>query len=323
MPTLIRKLPAFMLALLALVVVSCNTNDNPIDPGTEPGRPTALAAQSRSATSVALKWDAPASGVTPSGYRLKYNVTGNATSDSLTVSGASTTTAVVTGLTEGTTYEFTVSALNGSTSGLATSSLAWAPARRTGNLRLYSNRSVNGSGLVIFDGVPRQAPIGLGQLWDLAFDDKFDASRPVIASPGQTAYVNSEVKFTNGQTAKIVFLGRQYPGVNSLDDIWETEDLNDAVIDSLRENAYDLSSAGGTGGLAFVFASKNNVTGKFNYGKVLVHRTNGTFVQGSGDEKYIEVEVSYQTAADVPYALRNKLAEAETRVSTPTRPGVR
>ena len=80
MLTLMRKFPALMFALLALVAVSCNTNDDPVDPnGTKPNMPTSVKAQSRSATSVGLKWDAPAGGVTPTGYRIYYNVKGSAT----------------------------------------------------------------------------------------------------------------------------------------------------------------------------------------------------------------------------------------------------
>ncbi|MDZ4745882.1 MAG: fibronectin type III domain-containing protein [bacterium] len=305
MPSLMRKLPAFLVALVALVAVSCNTNDGPVDPGTTPNAPTSLQAQSRSETAVALQWNASASGVSPSGYRVLYNVKSSAVTDSITVTGATSTTAVVTGLTFGVIYEFSVKALNGSTASVASGSIEWAPAKRSGILKLYSGfNPAEGSGLVVFENAPAVASINQGRLWDLAFDDVTDPSRPHIASPGQTAYVNNSFEFSNGQVAKTVYLGRQYTNISSLDEIWETTDLDDDSLN--KEKFYDLSSIGGTGSFGFVFASRAQ-SGIFTYGKALVIRTNNTFIQGSGTNKYIEVQVSYQTNPSIPYALRAKM----------------
>lgn len=315
MLTLMRKFPALMFALVALVAVSCNTNDDPVDPnGTKPNMPTSLKAQSRSATSVGLKWDAPAGGVTPSGYRVYYNVVGSATKVAVPdIIGASATSEVVTGLTAGTMYEFTVQALNGAVVGDATATLTWAPAYRSGAIKMYSSLSNNGSGLIVFDGNPRAAKINQGNLWDLAFDDKENPAQPKIASPGfAKGYVDQSTNlfFGSGLTTKVTYLGRQYTNVNNLDEIFETEDLDDDKLVDLKEAAFDLSSVGGTGGLAFVFAQKNSPV-SYTFGKILVQRTGGTLIQGSDPNKNIDVVVSYQTTANVPYALRAKLDELE------------
>lgn len=321
--TQLKKVPALLFALVALVAVSCNTNDGPVDPGSKPGTPTALKAQSRSATSVGLKWDAPASGVTPSGYRIYYNVKGSATKVPVEVPGATATSEVVTGLTAGTMYEFTVQSLNGSVVGDATAALTWAPAYRTSAttpIKLYSSLSANGSGLVVFDGNPRAEKINKGDLWDLAYDDKFTPARPKIASPGWAkGYVDtvSGVFLVSGLVSRITYLGRLYTNVNNLDDIFETEHLNDPTLAFEKESDFDLSSPAGTGGIAFVFANKNDkvAPNTYTYGKVLVKRTGGTIIQGSDPDKYIEVVVSYQTTVDVPYALKAKLDALESQAT--------
>lgn len=315
MITQLRKFPALLFTLVALVAVSCNTNDNPVDPGTKPGTPTALMAQSRSETSVGLKWDASAGGVTPTGYRVYFNIQGQVTKDSLSVLGASATEANVAGLLEGTVYDFSVAAVNGSVVGSATAALPWAPARRAGMvtpIKIYSFRSGNGSGLGVFDvGAPTALTVDQGAKWDLAFDDKVWGIHPdaTISSPGQTDYVEvvggaTVFKSPNGnQEAKIVFLGRVSGSVNSLDDIWETEHLNDAALSTPGEKTLPLVSTPGDG-FGFVFASQDPVSGKFNYGKALVLRTNGNFIQGNSPDQYIQLQVSYQTGDDVPYAVR-------------------
>lgn len=320
MLTQLRKFPAMLFALVALAAIGgCNTNDDPVDPnGTKPGTPSALRAQSRSETSVGLKWDAPASGVTPTGYRIYYNEVGNSTKTAVDVTGASTTSGVVNSLDVGKVYEFTVQAMNGTVQGDPTASMSWAPAHRSGNIKMYSYlNTANGSGLIVFDGNPRDAKIAQGDQWDLAFDDKENPAQPKICSPGfAKGYVDQTTNrfFANDLLSRVTYLGRQYTNVNNLDEIFESEDLNDAKLEELKEAAYDLSTVGGTGGLAFVFAHKNSPV-SFTYGKILVIR-NGSLVQGSDPNKFIEVVVSYQTSADIPYALRQKLdiLEAKTMI---------
>lgn len=309
MLTLTRKFPALLFALVALVAVSCNTNDGPVDPGTKPGTPTSLKAQSR-ATGVGLKWDAPAGGVSPTGYRIYYNVTGTATKLSLDVTGATTDTAVVTGLLPGVRYEFTVQALNGTTVGDATPALEWASANRTGILKMYSSQSAFGSGLIVHSGVPRVATTALGDLWDLCFDDK-DSLNPAISSPGVSGYVDNSYMFPNGKQAKIVYMGHAYTNVNDLNDIYESVDLQ-TISTTFKEDSRVLSTVGGTGNIAFVFAQKNSPV-SYTFGKVLVYRSGTSFIQGSNPNKFIEVEVSYQTVADVPYALKAKIDALESQ----------
>lgn len=320
----LRIVPAMLFAVLALVAVSCNTNDDPVDPnGTAPNAPTALKAQSRSETSVALSWDAPAGGVTPTGYRVYFNISGQVTKDSLAIAGASTTTAVLTALTEGKVYDFSVAAVNGTVVGSATAALPWAPARRAGMttpIRLYSSNSLTfGSGLALFDvAAPAVLKVAQGGQWDLAFDDAVFTDHPdaTISSPGQTGYVEDDgtgkLVFSNGQEAKVVYLGRVTGSVNSLDDIWETQHLNDATLAANRETTLPLVSSG-SDGFGFVFASKDQSNGKFNYGKAVVLRTNGKFIQGSSPDQYIELQISYQTADDVPYAIRAAVQAAALR----------
>lgn len=321
MTNFLRKLPAMMFAMIALTIVGCNTNEDPVDPTNEkPNAPTALMARSVSETQVALKWTAPTSGPTPTGYLIMYSEVGGSTgTQEISVSGGSTTSGTVPGLTDGKVYEFMVHAVNGTVESDASNKVNWAPARRgTGAYRLYSsNSSTNGSGLAIFSGTaPSVELISNGGQWDICFDDKTSPSDPRIASPGQTQYVDNNFQFPNGQDARVVYWGKQYTGITSLDDIYDTDALTIPAADG--EKFWSLNSIGGTSNWGSVIGVKN-ADNTVNFAKVLVKRTGGTFVQGSGAGAYIEVEVSYQTMKDVPYALKQKMEQWGQQVRTPVR----
>jgi hypothetical protein len=40
----------------------------------------------------------------------------------------------------------------------------------------------------------------------------------------------------------------------------------------------------------------------WNYAKVLVERGSGGFLQGTGNDRYIQMKISYQKTVGVPYA---------------------
>ncbi len=93
-------------------------------PATTPGTPTDLTATSGD-TSVDLSWTAPASN---GGATVTYTVTYGAS----TVTGITSTSTTITGLTNGTSYSFTVTAVNSQGSGAASSSASATPSTTPG-----------------------------------------------------------------------------------------------------------------------------------------------------------------------------------------------
>lgn len=304
------KINALVLALAAIVLVGCNENEDPTDPGTAPNSPTALAAQSISEASIGLRWTVSATGSTPTGFVVEYNEKGSTTKLEKTVSGSTTNSTTVSSLTEGKIYEFVVYAVNGTEKSPASPKVEWAPARRgTQTFRLYSSKNTtNGSGLGIFRvGGPAVLKIANGDEWDLCFDDKVgDTAR--IGSPGVSNYVDDNYQFpgTPPKDAKIVYINNLvYSNVTSLDDIYESTALTLPSNDGERMLLIDSLPAS-TAGTAFVMGTRDVSDGKYYFAKVLLKKSNGTYVQGTGANSYIEVDVSYQTVKDVPYAVKAK-----------------
>ena len=88
-------------------------------PTPAPGTVTNVTATAAGTTSATVAWTAPASGGTPASYRITPYV-GAAAQPATTITGTPpATTATVTGLTQGTTYRFTVQAINPAGSGPA------------------------------------------------------------------------------------------------------------------------------------------------------------------------------------------------------------
>jgi hypothetical protein len=311
--TFLKSISIMLVAAVSLLLVGCNEND-PLNPTTDaPNAPTALMLQSRDGA-LGMMWTAPVTGVTPTGYRVMYRAgsTGSYTAKDF---AGTATSAVLTGLTNGTVYEVMVHALNGTEESPASSIVMWAPAARTTTtLRLYSStNSTQGSGASIWPatGAPSVLRIAQGGEWDICFDDKdANADDPRIASPGQSLYVNNDFEFPNGSTAKTTYFGKELTNIASLDDIYETSAfLSQLPGDDSPEKSYRISTIGGSKNWGSVVASKiDNTT--FRFGRVMMIRgVDGKFVQGSGTGQYIDIMVSYQVINNVPYALKQRLEQ--------------
>ncbi|MBK7033195.1 MAG: fibronectin type III domain-containing protein [Ignavibacteria bacterium] len=279
--------------------------------------------QSVSASSIRYKWTPPANTTNVTGYVLmaiEKVAGGTGAKREVIVSGAGSTTGVVGGLTEGKIYECMVHALNDTVRSDASNEIEWAPAQRgTGSYKLYSsNNAAEGSGLGIFrTGGPAVLKIANGGEWDICFDDKFNPADPRIGSPGQSAYVDNSYMFPNGQAAKIIYAGRTYTGINSLDEIYETSALDTSPTPTKGENCLNSAQLVETTGWGYAFAWKDESTSPVSYwyGKLIAKRTGGTFVQGTGSGAYVEVDVSYQNVKDLPYAVKQRI-ENHLRLET-------
>lgn len=283
----------FAMLFLGFVAFGCNENDDPITPSTNaPAAPTGLKATSKSATEVILKWNTPAATPQTAGYELTVTPGGAAP---IQITTGTVTMLTVGSLTEGVTYTFSLKAKGTDNKMSAATTVKWSPAKRSGVLRLYSSKSTTfGSGLDLSNssGVPEVLKIADGGKWDLAFDDKDETTTATIIAPGQSLYVNNEFKFPNGDEAKKTLVSTlRYSNASSLDDIFESEMLNAGTV----EQGHKLNT---TNSFAFVVKTKDG-----NYAKVLVLANGGKLIQGSGNDTYIEVQVSYQSTAEVPYAL--------------------
>jgi len=299
-----KRILASLVLASTVFFVSCEENSI-LDPGTggTPMAPTNVRVSTRSETAIAVRWS-KASGdtVAVTGYDvIATPATGGA---AVTVTATDTIT-TVSGLTSGTVYTFTVKAKSGSNMSSASNGVMWAPAKRTTvSGKMYVSASSLGSGLNLSTG--GNLTITQGGQWDLCLDDK--DGRILVGSPGVSGYVNNSFQFPNGQDARIVRLRNMTTRAASLNDIWESSSLGNAGDEtSFKEQLFDLSATSldkstGIGFVAAVFSGANTTT-PVNYAKVLVKAVGGSFVQGTGDGRYVEVEVSYQTSQNTPYAI--------------------
>lgn len=304
-----KRILASLVLASTVFFVSCEENSLIDPPSGTPMAPTNILVSTRTETSIAVKWSRPsADTVAVTGFDVIATPSGGTP---ITVSASGTDSiATVTGLTEGTIYTFTVRAKAGSNLSPASSGVMWAPAKRTTVAgRMYVSASSQGSGLNLATGA--NLTIANGGQWDLCLDDK--DGNILVGSPGVSGYVNSSFQFPNGQDAKIVRIGTRAYTANSLNDIWENTSFGTAQGDNnpqYAENLINLSSStynpanGGVGFIAAVFTGPNNTT-PVNFAKVLIKTNTAktSFVQGSGNDRYVEVEVSYQSSQNTPYAI--------------------
>lgn len=306
-----KRILASLVLASTVFFVSCEENSLIDPPSGTPMAPTNILVSTRSETSIAVRWSRPsADTVTATGYDV---IATPASGSPITVSASGTDSiATVTGLTEGTVYTFTVRAKAGSNMSSSSNGVMWAPAKRTTVAgRMYVSASSQGSGLNLATGA--NLTITQGGQWDLCLDDK--DGNILVGSPGVSGYVSQTglPLFPNGQEAKLVRIGTRVYTANSLNDIWENTSFGTAQGDNNPQYAEDLINLsspvynpanGGVGFIAAVFTGTNNTT-PVNFAKVLIKTNTAktSYVQGSGNDRYVEVEVSYQSSQNTPYAI--------------------
>jgi len=285
--------------LVALIMVGCNENTTTPTP-TPPNPISSLMATSVNETTVRVKWTAPTTGTFTS-YILR--VIGNA-SDTTKFTASSTTNIFEVGsLKEGVAYTFSVTTLNSDNLESTAKSMKWAGARRftkigSAEIYLYEHASIKGSGLRLYDPTtksPAVLDISGGQLWDIAIDSSDATSETVIGSPSpdlMTFKINNR---------RLTAVGDIYNNIDSLEQIYVSSDLSvkDPTTNLESEGVYNLPNSSAKG-YAMVVKTQDG-----NFAKIFVKSVGGKILQGTAPNRYVEVEISYQTAAGVPHAEKN------------------
>jgi hypothetical protein len=292
-------------ALMGFVAIGCN--ENPIaDPGNGPAN---LKASSTSATSVALSWDA-LSGATS--YRISW--TGSGAAGSGSVDNVTGTTYEAEGLTANAQYTFSVAA--NTADGLSdASTIVWAGADRFNEtstagqkIRMYEAESTNPSGLNLFvNSAPRMVsllPTATGAKAQLAMFiyPRTSGGTPdsIIVGP---VYALTEYRVSAGNDfsrmdTNVFISGTTYQA-SSLDTWYLSQPLNQLIDPTSNVKAYKFTPATTTGQ---GFIVRTGTAGNYNYARVVIKALGNSLVQGSYPNRYVELEVSYQTVANLPYA---------------------
>jgi hypothetical protein len=282
------------LTLSTLIFTACEEDDPVSADKPLPAAPTNLRATSLSSTEVQLKWDRSASH--DSSWFAGYE---------LTITGGSPMTPIkigkvdnykVTGLQEGVIYTFTLKSVNtDNKTSTGSTSVIWSPASRfvDSDIRMYVFESTNGSGLTLYgaNNKPQNLKATERAQWHLGLDNR---------TTGALWFGSAKlIDIGTATPTDKVEIADRYWETNSLDNVLEKAALNTYNFAERRVNLLQLDK--GTG-LVFVVRVMRQGQTNWNYAKVLVERGSGGFLQGTGNDRYIQMKISYQKTVGVPYA---------------------
>lgn len=293
-----------LVAVLAMGFTGCSEDDNPVTTDNEIAPPTNVKAYSDD-KSVGLEW-------TPSVNELESNFKGYV----IRVRAANTTDTmyyelnqkangvIINQLTNGTIYEFFVH--GATTKGKLSSNytkITWAPAVRQMNdkdgnvIKVYATTSSLPSAIDIYNPSGKAEVISQSGAEFAARGDLF-----VFAENN-----NDALQIRAPQSA----VGNPGPETKFYPDPVNADNLNDYSMTSpFATGSYTATSLGiatgpsSTGKLYFGKLVRNE--GEYFFRMLVLRGSNGSLVQGSGDDRYVQLEFSYQTSPDVKYAKRTK-----------------
>ena len=260
--------------------------------------PTELKATSKNASTILLTWTAPTES-SYTGYLLTITPAVNGVTE-YNVAKTASLPYEISDLSEGTIYTFSLKAKYGNSMSAA-AEVMWAPASRWGTttaFKLYEYDSSNPSAIDFWDS-SLEAPVTVKISEDKAvanvcFNNK--DGNPLIQC-------GSAISIGTGTAPSTEVMGYAYDMLTDLDEAFDYEALSNGTF---AETEYDLSNTAVVpegSNIVFVFRVMEPGNSDYNYAKLLVKRgSDGEWLQGSGDDEYIEVELSYQTVAGVPYA---------------------
>ena len=260
--------------------------------------PTGVMVRSVDANSIAVKWTRDASDVGPD----TVVVTGGATPITQYVaSNASTVT--VSGLTTQTVYTFTIHG-NGGTS----TPMQWMTAVRTNGIKMYQFSSSGASGLALNNGgtaAAVSATTANQDVIDFILDDNAHDSQ--IPTPPGISFESAGFVFKGGTGwRQSGFDTTSHYVVGGLDNDWSSVNYAAAInsIHSYVGTTFDFSEESdyATKGSRVLLAQ----TPEGNFAKIefVPDPNTGKLYWGTGSNKYLTLNVSYQPMANQPYARR-------------------
>jgi hypothetical protein len=291
-----------VVAMLGITAVGCN--DNPVVNANAPAAVTNLKAVSLSATSVGLQWTA-STGATS--YLVSWK--GQTAGDSASVTVTATTTPVT--VTTGQAYVFTVQAVNTDGTSAGTT-VTWAPADRftsdaatSTTIRIYEKASTNGSGLVLDPALGGPKNISV-----IPTSTAGSVQLAIFAAPGGSTFSIGPAfafdEYKNGGLNNFysdITVSRTTFIAPSLDTWYSNTSIENELVsaDSGSTVAYTLSnSVSGSNGQGFFV--RTGVAGAYHYARVFVKNVGGQLLQGTAGNRFVELEISYQKTAGIPYA---------------------
>lgn len=299
----ITKLMSLLATVLitAFIFTSCTEEDNPVDPNTDvPNAPANISAVSKNSNTVEIKWTASTSESDAQfdGYTL--SVTPGVMQYSIP---AGQTTYTVSALDEGTVYTFSLTAefSNGNSSNPA--EIDWSPAGRYTEtfgdpIRIYGAESSVGSGLQLYDNVeegPMVRTVSGSNNWNFAFDDRDGHLYFGTAGEGVIEY-----NWKNGAPANAGEIGSVVFNAATLDEAYESYSLTDGI--TYGYDYVDLNNYTDDAAVIVYGRVMNSGSNDYNYARILIKKGANGYLQNDALGDYIEVEISYQKVAGVPYA---------------------
>lgn len=273
--------------------------------------PVGLAAASLSPTSVALRWiEVPGA--------LRYNVSWKRQG----MAGPSTTEAMapaatLTGLTASTPYEISVSTVT--VDGISSpATITWAGADRyltdsaSGtSIRIFEKSSPNGSALTLDPsfGGPRNVSVragtpGLAQLALYVYPELGGTPDSLFIGP---AWAFPEYRvMSGGDASKIdssVYISTMAYAVSSLDGWFVDKPVSDFISALGNIMAFRFFGSGPTESHGFFVRTGTLATS--HYARILIVPGPNGLLRGSYPNRYLELQISYQTTPNLPFAKRS------------------
>jgi len=278
------NLLAVILLISAMIFAGCESTNDPVEPVVKDvNAPTNLMANAKDDSTIVIKFTASTS--KDSSFFKDYVLYISPGMSEKKVIDKSSNMITISGLQSGTLYTFEVAARNTKDKESAKVSVSWATATRFTGIKLYETNSSFGSGLELFNTEsqkPETYKIANSDKWDLALDTKnesFDFGAPTLTSYNIATPRTTFVKMRDS-----------WIGVNSIDDIFDTE-----MLDPNQAQLINFNNV--TKGFAIAVKTQDG-----HFAKVFVKAVNGVILQGAADNRYIEVDISYQKTANLPYA---------------------